>query len=77
MVEADRETVERLCRGASDGMLEAAKTCESVSVNEVFSAHMTLAFRAVCYAKEIGGNMEAIRDAIQKIYAELPPETIH
>lgn len=73
---ASKNIVECLCSGASEGMLKAAEEFDAVSVNEVFSAHMTMALRAVVYARDIGGDMNAIRGALEKIWAELPQETI-
>jgi len=73
---AREEIVEQLCQGAATGMIDVARSTD-VTASEVFSAYMTLALRAIQYAKSIDGNVEAMRNAVERMYAELPPPVVN
>lgn len=73
MAMARGEVVERLCKGATEGMMGAAG--DDINSSDVFSAFMTMALRQIVYAVKHGGDVDAIREAVQELWAALPKET--
>jgi hypothetical protein len=61
--------VELLVKVALEAMEAPAQEC---SAAEVFSAMMTLARRAVSYARERQENMEPIERAVMQILGDIP-----
>lgn len=66
--------VRQLMEAGYDGMSNAAA---GTSGSEVTCALMNMALSAVVSAKEHGGDLEALREIIEKMYAELPPVVAH
>lgn len=71
------DVVDRLCQGATEGMVKVAKAEQEISTSDVFSAYMTLAQRAIIYFRDAGGDPKALRLAIEHIWKEIQPETVH
>ena len=70
------EKIEEMVNGALDGI---AAHAEDSSASEVFSALLTVGYRAILSAKFLG-YVELVRPVIEKFYAELPPipsELVH
>ena len=68
-MEIRAEKIEVLVMGALAG-IEA--NAEDATASEVFSALLTLGYRAILSAKSLG-YIELVRPVIEKFYAELPP----
>jgi len=76
MAEIRTEKIEEMVNGALDGI---AAHAEEASASEVFSALLTVGYRAILSAKSLG-YVELVRPVIEKFYAELPPissELVH
>lgn len=73
-MKARAEVVERLCHGATAGMLTVGQEEKDLDPSDVFCAYMTLALRAILYARDRGGDLDAIRGAIQAMWAEVTEE---
>jgi hypothetical protein len=69
------EKVEELVQTVYEALEEHA---EDASAGDLFSAMLTIGYRAILSAKQFGC-IEACRPAIEKFYAELPPQpaTLH
>ncbi len=68
------DVVERLILAATDGMLVEA---EGTTAGEVLSAYMTMALRAIHYARDHGGDLSQLRTIVMRIYMELPEAEIN
>jgi hypothetical protein len=68
-MEVRAEKIEEMVNGALDGI---AAHAEEASASEVFSALLTIGYRAILSAKSLG-YVELVRPVIEKFYAELPP----
>jgi hypothetical protein len=63
------EKIEEMVNGALDGI---AAHAEEASASEVFSALLTVGYRAILSAKSLG-YVELVRPVIEQFYAQLPP----
>lgn len=69
-----QDVVDALVEIALEAMRQES---EQATADEVLSACMTIAYKAILVVRDQGGNMEAFREGIARMYAELPEVTAH